>query len=746
MRPNSFFSELRRRNVYKVATVYAITAWLIVQVCSIATTSFAAPAWVMKVLIIFLIAGFPIALIFAWAFELTPEGIRRTTKSSEGDTERKNLNFKMWIIGLLVLALIVLGAERIFFAKSTILNGETELLEASIAVLPFADFSPEGDQEYFADGISEEILNALAKVEGIQVAGRTSSFQFKNENRDLKKIGDSLGVDHILEGSVRKAGNNLRITAQLIRADNGFHIWTETYNKAFSTKDIFAIQDEIAIQVLQALKIKMLPSEINDLKNVPTSNKEAYDTYLKGKSKAASYNPEDLNQAIELFDKAIKLDPKFALAYTEKAVAYVHLHEIGNVTREEANEQIRKSLDWALLYNPKLAEAYSALSSFQLQNKNYDQALAFAKKAVDLKPGDADIRIEYKKALGAVGESEKSEQQTFMALKLNPLSAYVNTEVAMIYYGKANYDLAEKHFLKAIEIQPDMLAAYEGLGAIYGLKKNRFDKAIILMHKALQEVDQKSLTFRLLIYPSVDLNLDGFAKHYLDKLMNDFPKNEMAIDVKTYYLYKQEKYSEIIQLHKEFQSKVASISPYLLLIELPPAYILTNRSKEFMHFLEEHRKKFYNPDNMSVEDYLQEPLGIIHAALVFMENSKADIAKSLASNLITVIEDNLEKNEYLVYNANYFLAYCSAHEILGNKEKALRFFKERAKNQSMHSHWMYYDLKDNLYFNFTKEELAPYHEAEKKEIERQRKNVIIYLKKQNEWKDSWNEEYASKRK
>ena len=220
-----------------------------------------------------------------------------------------------------------MGTERFLFAESTLLREDTNKTEqASIAVLPFADFSPKNDQEYFADGFSEEILNGLAKVEGLEVAGRTSSFQFKNKNRNLKAIADSLGVDNILEGSVRKAGDQLRITAQLIRADNGFQVWTETYDRSFSAENIFQIQDDISQQVLGQLKIRLLNSEKENGEQKRTTNTEAYQLFLKATSIEASYNPADIKRAIELYNRAIKLDPQFALAYARKAKALSLIH------------------------------------------------------------------------------------------------------------------------------------------------------------------------------------------------------------------------------------------------------------------------------------------------------------------------------------------------------------------------------------------------------------------------------------
>ena len=254
---HSFFRELKRRNVYKVGTVYAITGWLIIQVCDTVFPRLDLPEWTVTFVIVLVGIGFPVSLIFAWAFELTPEGLKRTSTVPESKTITRRTGKKLnyWIIGLLATALLFLGVERIFFAESTLLEGSDRPgPNFSVAVLPFDDMSMEGDQEYFAHGISEELLNSLAQVRGLQVAGRTSSFQFKGENPDLKEVGHKLGVDHILEGSVRKAGDQLRITAQLIKSEDGFHVWSNTYDRDYTIDNILDIQTDISQQVLQELQ------------------------------------------------------------------------------------------------------------------------------------------------------------------------------------------------------------------------------------------------------------------------------------------------------------------------------------------------------------------------------------------------------------------------------------------------------------------------------------------------------------
>lgn len=324
MNVSNFIEELKRRNVFKVGTAYAIAGWLIIQVATSVFPVFEFPEWTTQFVIILAIIGFPLSLIFAWAFELTPEGIKKSKEVdiTESVTNRTGKKLNGIIITVLSMAVIFLLVERVFFAKASILEQESSanIETASIAVLPFVNMSSDAENEYFSDGLSEELLNGLAKIEGMQVAGRTSSFSFKGKNEDLRVVAEQLGVKHILEGSVRKDGNTLRITAQLIQADNGFHLWSETYDREIES--VFAIQEEITRKVVAELKVRLLPQEEIRLTERPTEDIEAFNAYLEATQLEINRLPSDLEKAIEKYKQAITIDPTFALAYARLAIAY----------------------------------------------------------------------------------------------------------------------------------------------------------------------------------------------------------------------------------------------------------------------------------------------------------------------------------------------------------------------------------------------------------------------------------------
>ena len=408
----SLFNELKRRNVIKVAIAYIVTAWLVMQIADVILNNVDAPDWVFYVTLLLLGIGFPFAIIFAWAFELTPNGLKREyevdrTRSITRHTGRK-LSFI--IIGVMAVALSYFAYDKLVLSKArdvALVEATTQAVseqitaeeastesDNSIAVLPFVNMSDDASNEYFSDGISEEILNALAKVKGLQVTGRTSSFAFKGQNKDLRVIGKALGVENILEGSVRKSGNTVRITAQLIQVNNGFHLWSETYDRELD--DVFAIQDEIASNILQQLKATLLDAEETVVTAIRT-NAEAYDLYLLAKQRMYERTGPTIENAGELLDRAIAIDPDYAPAYAQRGIATLLLSEgvgaYGNIPREQADAQGKIYLDKALQLDPELAEAWAGLGLYYYGQPTAPEqlkAIEVLQKALAINPGIID--------------------------------------------------------------------------------------------------------------------------------------------------------------------------------------------------------------------------------------------------------------------------------------------------------------------------------------------------------------------
>jgi len=354
----SFFAELKRRNVVRVGLAYTVIGWFLAQVAEFAFENFDAPPWVLKSFVVLLLLGLPIALFFAWAFELTPDGVKREkdvdrSKSITPTTGRK-LDFI--IIGALAVALAYFIWDRQPADLPVAPDSQASIssdAEVSIAVLPFANMSAEKENEYFADGLSEELLNQLAQIPDLLVAGRTSSFSFKGKNEDLRVIGATLGVANVLEGSVRRQGDKVRVTAQLIRVADGFHLWSNTYDRTMD--DVFVIQDDIATNVAGAMKIVLDETARQRMQRAGVRNVEAFVEYQKGRKLFALAHGsaelmETLQEGIVHFDRAIELLPDFAAAYWAKSDYYAHILLEPDSTNDErvaALQELREVLDFA---------------------------------------------------------------------------------------------------------------------------------------------------------------------------------------------------------------------------------------------------------------------------------------------------------------------------------------------------------------------------------------------------------------
>jgi len=376
----SFFAELQRRNVVRVGLAYAVIGWVLAQIAEFAFENFGAPEWALKTFVVVLLLGLPLALFFAWAFEMTPDGIKREkdvdrSQSIVASTGRK-LDFI--IIGVMAVAIALLLFDRLILnsAPVTSESGMAPVAQ-TIAVLPFVNMSD--DQDYFADGLSEELLNLLAKTPELKVAGRTSSFAFKGRNEDFQTIGDALKVAHVLEGSVRRSGNTLRVTAQLIKVDDGYHIWSETYDRKM--EDVFAIQDDVAGKIVAALELRLSPPASRS-----TENTEAYAIYLEVLARSHYING-DISEGIALLDKAIELDPGFAKAYERKAMLY-WLAGGWTMDSSAAQSLVYQSAIKALELDPTLVAARSFSISADPDNWSWVREIEAIEKAVEAAPND----------------------------------------------------------------------------------------------------------------------------------------------------------------------------------------------------------------------------------------------------------------------------------------------------------------------------------------------------------------------
>ena len=490
----SLFQELKRRNVFKVAIAYVVVSWLVAQVLQLVFESFGTPDWVMKTVLVLMGMGLLFALFFAWAFELTPEGLKREhevdrTRSITPQTGKK-LNHTIFFVMVLAIAYFaydnfmlrrtpgVVPEEAATQTVAEQVAGEAQSEpDKSVAVLPFVDMSPEQDQEYFTDGLTENLLNALAQLRDLKVAGRTSSFAFKNRNEDLRSIGEQLGVAHLLEGSVQKSGQRIRITAQLISVGDGYHLWSETYDRTL--EDIFAVQDEIADEVASAMQVALLGNdEVAEPSSISKNAGVAYNDYLKGLYERNRGNMKSNERAVTYFRRALEEDPNLALAWAGLAMSLDYITGYADGDFTAGFEEARASALRALEIDPDLPEGHLALAGIQ-QSHDWDWKAAETSlnRALALRPGDTKIRQELALLKAIRGKSEEAFSEYQLVAEQDPLDLRAQMTLANAYGKRGRFDEASKILDDVQQNDPSRSVLYWHRGVLY-LRQGRYQTAL----------------------------------------------------------------------------------------------------------------------------------------------------------------------------------------------------------------------------------------------------------------------------
>lgn len=500
----TFFAELKRRHVFKVGVAYIVLAWVILQVTDLFADNLSLPGWAFRLILFLLVIGFPVIIMFAWAYDLTPEGVKRTDASA-GENPTSDAART--------------GPERII--------ASVQPARASVAVLPFINMSGDPANEYFSDGLAEELLNVLAKISSLKVAARTSSFHFKGQTGDIADIARRLGVASILEGSVRQSRSRVRITAQLINAADGYHLWSETYDRELD--DIFAVQDEIASSVAAALKVKLLSEEDTQLNAGGTSNTRAFQAYLLGSHyrMRGSSDEAALQKAVSAFNEAIELDPGYAQAYAGLAVTWDQLATNSFVGFKEGIDNATAAASRAIALAPELADAHMSLGRVLL---HYRLDQLGARKAITtalrLNPGNAEVQIEYARISSYFGDVEASVAAARKALELDPVSLFAHHFLGHVLYFGRRYDEAIPIFRDVLNLDPQYPRPRYTLGMCLYMKGE--------VAAALKEVENEPLSWMRNSGTAIVLHRLGRtaeAQAYLERLVRE--------DDEEYAIYQQ---------------------------------------------------------------------------------------------------------------------------------------------------------------------------------------------------------------
>jgi TolB-like protein/Flp pilus assembly protein TadD len=467
---SAVLTELNRRKVLRTVGAYAFGVFVVLQLMDAAVEPLRLPDWLPTLVVIVLILGFPLVFILAWQFDITQKGVRKTKSVGLLTTTQNTMLFSMMMLGMAGLGYGFYGYYSNVFVKSAagvsepaiVLEREFVAPENSIAVLPFADLSQDGNQGYFSDGVAEEILNVLAKVDGLHVAARTSSFAFREMDTDIREIGRLLNVSTVLEGSVRKAGDQIRLTAQLINVEDGYHIWSETFDRTLD--DVFAIQDEIASAIATALV-----DSFAGLQNKPqsrSSNFAAFEAYRTGRLHWWRRSPEELHKAITLFAKALEHDPSFAPAYAAMADSWLLLSLYGNLTTMKATERAMPMIEKALAIDPESAEAFAALGLARWQIGQRDAGESALRQAVRLDEDYIPAYLWLGGLLGSLGRLPEERQILQQAMVIDPLNELLATNFAANLTAQGDYAGGKALLEDLLALKPDSVTLLRLISAI----------------------------------------------------------------------------------------------------------------------------------------------------------------------------------------------------------------------------------------------------------------------------------------
>jgi TolB-like protein/Flp pilus assembly protein TadD len=466
MKIDNFFAELKRRNVYKVAVAYVVAGWALAQGIAQVFPVFDIPNWAVRLIVLLIIIGLPVALALAWMFELTPQGIKRTeTADAMPDTTRQKKHAWIYVAvigGLLSIGLFFLGR----FSAATRQTQSSGLSAKSIAVLPFGNLSRDPDNEYFAAGIQDEIITRLAQISDLKVISCTSTQRYKGSGQNLRQIASELGVTNILEGSVQKANDQVHVNVQLLNALTDSHLWADTFDRKLT--DVFGVESEIAKTIADTLRAKLTGREAATLSARPTENSAAHDLYLKGRFFWNKRNTNDLKKALTYFQQASNEDPSYALAWSGIADVYVLLPLFGGANPADAYPKAKEAANKAVALDPNLAEPHAALGLIgNIFDFDFALSLREFEKAIALNPNYATAHHWFGNSLlECIGDFERSIVEVKRALELDPLSIAINVDLGYSYYFAGRYPEGIAQIRKALDLDPNSYYAHYNLGQV----------------------------------------------------------------------------------------------------------------------------------------------------------------------------------------------------------------------------------------------------------------------------------------
>jgi len=680
----SLLAQLKQRQVFKVATIYAVSAWPLIQIADLAVPALGLPDSVMTLLLQIFLIGFPLSLIFAWLYNFTSQGIVRFKKGSEQEVSPQvNIKTTMSVAGTLTLALVVILSGQLLLedtpdqkiavkakalspiAKSLLSEGKKE----SIAILPFVPFSNDKEDEYFADGMVEELLNLLAKIPDLQVAARTSSFAYKGvSNKTIVEIGRELGVDTILEGSIRKndTSNKIRVTAQLIRVSTGEHLWSETYDREY--RDIFQIQDDIARAVVDKMKITLLGEDKSFEFVAETNNVDAMVAFGKGQKEIAHRTAPSIQKALRHFQEAARLDTEYARAFVGIAEAHILLALYGNSPEAQAFTAAQAALDLAFKLIPDLAAAH-ATQGLLLTETDTKLAAESFNKAIDLNPNYAMTYMWYGSLLRSSGDVSGAHKLFEQAYILDPKSPVAAYNVAWCYYQAGSEKKAMDIFSQIISNDPYYPGAYNLVGSILSTR-GRLDESISMYKRALDVDPINKQAMKGLLIANMDMGNIKQTKQwftYASKQESQFSPEDVNF-MKVRFYATQGDVNKALHTLKEikYSGERALMNDY---IEGESAFYQGKYAQAITAF---ERLRDSNTSNNDHFYHLSEGQSAVHLAYSYLQVEQFTQAKIIIDGFTQFLEKGRAK---ISNDPSYYYNFALINALNNNKSDTYQFLQ-----------------------------------------------------------------------
>jgi TolB-like protein/Tfp pilus assembly protein PilF len=690
----SLIAELRRRNVFRVGAAYAIVAWLLVEVASVVLPTFEAPEWVMQVFTFLVILGFPLALIFVWAFELTPEGIKPAKEVAPAESIRRLTDRKLdfAIIGLLAIAVIFLVVdnyileaepEQVEVAAEQVPAAEPMAREKSIAVLPFANRSANQEDAFFVDGIHDDVLTHISRISALKVISRTSVMRYRDTTKSLKTIGEELGVSTVLEGGIQRAGNQIRVNVQLIDAVTDEHLWADTYDRRLTANDIFAIQTEIATAIADALRATLSPEERDRLASIPTENLVAYEAYLLGRQRVERSTAAASVEAVDYFQQAIELDPGFALAYVGLADSYTMRAYFGDLASGEELAKAQAAADKALALDDHLGEVYNSLAGIKHQRQDFEGAEAMYRRALELNPNYATAYSWYGELLrNCLGRSEEALALDRKAAELDPLSAYKIFGVGLDLASLGRFDEALAWYQRALEIDPGFAEPYVFIGGHYEFVSGRLDEAMVWYAKgiSLDPGDPRYSAWLGLLF--LDLGDFDRAEPWIERSFELGPESAWAnFAMHALHLYRNDEAHAL-----EYARRASALNPRYVPDPLRDHELRAGRYVEARALYEKRHPELLNEGDPTVDG--SNWRAAIDLAPVLSKTGEQEHVDLLLNRSLAHIQSLPRLGQF-----GYGIADVLIYALQGDRQKALSALRQ-AIDEGWRGFWRYYLKRD----------------------------------------------------